>query len=63
MTTHKTANGTSSVFLQNRRPQFVETKKLKDPLAVEVEYSQIVCLMKVVFDRLKMPAVAHLGER
>ena len=51
------------MFLQNWRPQFVETKKLKDPLAVEVEYSQIVCLVKVVFDHPKMPAVAHLGER
>jgi hypothetical protein len=51
------------VFLQNRRPQYVETKKLKDPLAVEVEYSQIVGFMKIVFDHLKMPAVALLGER
>src|SRR5438046_649502 len=56
-------NGPSNVFLQNRRPQFVETKKLKDPLAVEVEYAQIVGFMKIVFDHLKMPAVARLGER
>jgi len=56
-------NGSSNVFLQNRRPEFVETKKLKDPLAVEVEYAQIVGFMKIVFDHLKMPAVTRLGER
>jgi hypothetical protein len=56
-------SGTSNVFLQYRRPQFFETKKLKDPLAAEVEYSEIVGLMKIVFDHLKMPTVTVLGER
>ena len=43
--------------------EFIETKELKDPLAVEVEHSQIIGLVQIALDRLKMPAVALPGER
>ncbi len=38
-------------------------KELKDPLAVEVEHSQIIGLVQIAFDRVKVPAVALSGER
>ena len=43
--------------------EFIETKELKDPLAIEVEDPQIISLVQIAFDRLKMPAIALLGER
>src|SRR5438445_8135576 len=42
---------------------FIETEELKDPLAIEVEDPQIISLVQIAFDRLKMPAIALLGER
>ena len=53
----------SRLFLKDRRTEFIETKELKDPLAVEVEHSQIVGLVQTVLDSLKMPAVALPSER
>src|SRR6478672_2499663 len=38
-------------------------KELKDPLAVEVEHSQIIGLVQIAFDRVKVPAVTLPGER
>ena len=43
--------------------EFIETKELKDPLAVEVEHSQIIGLVQTALDSLKMPAVALPSER
>ena len=60
MLQHKTR---SRLFLNDRRTEFIETKELKDPLAVEVEHSQIISLVQIAFDRLKMPAVALPSER
>ena len=53
----------SRLFLKDGCTEFIETKELKDPLAVEVEHSQIISLVQIAFDRLKMPAVAFPGER
>jgi len=55
----------SRLFLKDRRTEFIETKELKDPLAVEVEHSQIIGLVQTALDSLKMPAVdcgAYTGE-
>ena len=48
----------SRLFLKDRCTEFIETKELKDPLAVEVEHSQIIGLVQIALDRLKMSAVA-----
>ena len=48
----------SRLFLKDGCTEFVETKELKDPLAVEVEHSQIIGLVQIALDRVKMPAVA-----
>ena len=53
----------SRLFLKDRRTEFIETKELKDPLAVEVEHSQIIGLVQIALDRLKMSAVALPSER
>jgi hypothetical protein len=44
--------------LKDRRTESIETKELKDPLAVEVEHSQNIGLVQTALDSLKMPAVA-----
>ena len=49
--------------MKDRCAEFIETKELKDPLAVEVEHSQIIGLVQIALDRLKMPAVALASER
>jgi len=38
----------SRLFLKDRRTEFIEAKELKDPLAVEVEHSQIIGLVQTV---------------
>ncbi|WP_167561155.1 hypothetical protein [Bradyrhizobium sp. AS23.2] len=53
----------SRLFFQDRCTKLIETKELKYPLAVEVEDPQIIGLMQIAFDRLKVPAVARSGER
>src|SRR5258705_151878 len=53
----------SRLFLKDRRTEFIETKELKVPLAVEVEHSQIIGLVQTALDSLKMPAVALPSER
>src|SRR5262245_24171641 len=58
-----TSGQRSRMFLKDRCTEFIETKELKDPLAVEVEHSQIIGLMQIALDRLKMPAVALPSER
>ena len=44
--------------MKDRRTESIETKELKDPLAVEVEHSQNIGLVQTALDSLKMPAVA-----
>ena len=53
----------SRPFLKNRCTEFIETKELKHPLAIEVEHSQIIGLVQIALDRVKMPAVALPSER
>ena len=53
----------SRLFLKDRCTEFIETKELKDPLAVEVENSQIIGLVQIALDGSKMPAVALPSER
>ena len=53
----------SRLFLKDRCTEFIETKELKDPLAVEVEHSQNIGLVQTALDSLKMPAVALPSER
>jgi hypothetical protein len=53
----------SRLFLKDRCTEFIETKELKNPLAVEVEYSQIIGLLQIALDRLKMPTVALPSKR
>jgi hypothetical protein len=52
----------SDVFLKDWGTQFVETEELKDPLTVDVEHPQVIRFVQVVLDRLKMAAIALLGE-
>jgi hypothetical protein len=49
--------------LKNRCTEFIETKELRHPLAIEVEHSQIIGLVQIALDCLKMPAVALPSER
>jgi hypothetical protein len=37
----------SRPFLKDGCTEFIETKELKDPLAVEVEHSQIISLVQI----------------
>ena len=48
--------------MKDRCTEIIETKELKDPLAVEVEHSQIIGLVQIALDRSKMPAVALPSE-
>jgi hypothetical protein len=52
----------SGLLLQYCGTEFVETKQLKDPLAVEIEYPQVVCFVQIALDRVEMPAIALLRE-
>jgi hypothetical protein len=49
--------------LKSRCTEFIETKELKHPLAIEVEHSQIIGLVQIALDRVKMAAVALPSER
>jgi hypothetical protein len=42
----------SQLFLKDGCTEFIETKELKDPLAVEVEHSEIIGLVQIALNRL-----------
>jgi len=51
------------VLLKDWSAEFVETEELKDPLPVDIEHPQVIRLLQIVLDRLKMPAIPLLRER
>ena len=45
------------MLLKDWSAEFVETEELKDPLPVDIEHPQVIRLLQIVLDRLKMPAI------